>query len=201
VLIDPKSATLSCERVSPHARQCRGVIHVCAAVEREVPKRRFFDASRQVVIGDGANWIWNICSEIFPQTIQILDIYHTKEKSWDLGKRIYGRSTDLARQWSAARIVELNTGNVEGLVEASTHDGVIQALGFCQRNGDRMRYGEFRTKGLCVSSAVVEAGCKNVIGTRLKKAECTGVSEARTKLRLCVVASNATFSMITGTKE
>ena len=51
-----------------------------------------------------------------------------------------------------------------------------------------MRYGEFRAKGWCVSSAVVEAGCKNVIDARLKKAECTGVSEARTKLavRSCV---------------
>ena len=49
-----------------------------------------------------------------------------------------------------------------------THDGIIQALGYYQRNGERMRYGEFRAKGLCISGAVVEAGCKIVIGTRLK---------------------------------
>ena len=33
-----------------------------------------------------------------------------------------------------------------------------------------MRYPEFRTQGLCVSSGVVEAGCKVAIGTRLKRA-------------------------------
>ena len=51
----------------------------------------------------------------------------------------------------------------------STHDYVIQALGYNQRNSERIRNGEFRTKGLFVSSAVVEAGSKNFIGARLKK--------------------------------
>lgn len=32
-----------------------------------------------------------------------------------------------------------------------------------------MRYAEFRAQGLCISSAVVESVCKNVIGARLKK--------------------------------
>ena len=31
VLFDPMSATHNCDRVSPHARQCQGVISVCAA--------------------------------------------------------------------------------------------------------------------------------------------------------------------------
>ena len=34
----------------------------------------------------------------------------------------------------------------------------------------RMRYPVFRAQGLCVSSGVVEAGCKVAIGTRLKRA-------------------------------
>jgi hypothetical protein len=33
-----------------------------------------------------------------------------------------------------------------------------------------MRYPAFRAQGLCVSSGVVEAGCKVDIGTRLKRA-------------------------------
>ena len=32
-----------------------------------------------------------------------------------------------------------------------------------------MGYQTFREQGLCVSSAAVEAGCRNVIGTRLKR--------------------------------
>ena len=33
-----------------------------------------------------------------------------------------------------------------------------------------MRCSRFRARGLCVSSGVVEAGCKRVVGARLKRA-------------------------------
>jgi hypothetical protein len=33
-----------------------------------------------------------------------------------------------------------------------------------------MRYPEFRALGLCISTAVVEAGCKVAVGRRLKRA-------------------------------
>ncbi|MGC8500312.1 MAG: ISKra4 family transposase, partial [Leptospirillia bacterium] len=36
-------------------------------------------------------------------------------------------------------------------------------------NRSRMRYPEFRAQGLCVSSGMVEAGCKVTIGARLKQ--------------------------------
>jgi hypothetical protein len=36
-------------------------------------------------------------------------------------------------------------------------------------NRERMRYPKFESDGLCTSSAVIEAGCKNVIGVRLKR--------------------------------
>ena len=35
-------------------------------VDREAPRRGFHDAERRVILGDGALWIWNIASELFP---------------------------------------------------------------------------------------------------------------------------------------
>ena len=40
---------------------------------------------------------------------------------------------------------------------------------YFQNNRERMRYPEFRALGLCTSSGVVEAGCKSIVGGRLKK--------------------------------
>ena len=43
---------------------------------------------------------------------------------------------------------------------------------YFERNAERMRYPAFRAQGLFVGSGVVEAGCKVVIGARLK---CSGM--------------------------
>ena len=40
---------------------------------------------------------------------------------------------------------------------------------YFERNRERMRYPEFRRQGLFVGSGVVEAGCRTVIGARLKR--------------------------------
>jgi hypothetical protein len=42
------------------------------------------------------------------------------------------------------------------------------ALGYFENNAPRMRYKWFRSRGLFVGSGVVEAGCKSIIGQRLK---------------------------------
>lgn len=40
---------------------------------------------------------------------------------------------------------------------------------YFERNAERMPYPAFREQGLFVGSGVVEAGCKTVIGSRLKR--------------------------------
>ena len=42
-------------------------------------------------------------------------------------------------------------------------------IAYLTKNKERMRYAEFRAQGLFVGSGVIEAGCKTVIGTRLKQ--------------------------------
>ena len=49
-------------------------------------------------------------------------------------------------------------------------DEARQCIDYLTRNRHRMRYPAFRAAGLCVSSGVVEAGCKLAIGARLKRA-------------------------------
>ena len=47
-------------------------------------------------------------------------------------------------------------------------DELDKALGYFEYNAPRMRYKWFRSRGLFVGSGVVEAGCKAVVGQRLK---------------------------------
>ena len=42
-------------------------------------------------------------------------------------------------------------------------------LGYFVNNITRMQYGAFRRQGFFIGSGVVEAGCKTVLGARLKR--------------------------------
>ena len=45
---------------------------------------------------------------------------------------------------------------------------LVKALGYFENNAPRKRYKWFRSRGLFVGSGVVEAGCKTIVGQRLK---------------------------------
>ena len=48
-------------------------------------------------------------------------------------------------------------------------EAVTKALGYFERNVDRMQYGTFRKQGWFIGSGVVEAGCKTIIGAHCKQ--------------------------------
>lgn len=147
---------------------------VAERVNREAQRRRFLQAPRRVVLGDGAAYIWNTFDELFPGAIQILDRFHAKEHLVKAAAAIWPLPNDNRKYWLDARMAELDDGNVDLLVERlMVHAGHCKEADDCaeyfRKNQHRMRYAEFRAAGLCTSTGVVEAGCKNVIGTRLKR--------------------------------
>ena len=144
-------------------------------VDREGRRRGFDQAERRVVLGDGAVWIWNLADEQFPGAIQIVDLYHAKGHLWDVAQAIYGAGSDLGEPWAKQRREELDEGKIDAVlaalqVHAQANHEARKCLDYVTRNQLRMRYPEFRAQGLCVSSGVVEPGCKVAIGTRLKRA-------------------------------
>ena len=150
-------------------------------VEREGRRCGFERAPRQAVLGDGAPWIWNLAGEEFPEAIQIVDRSQAKEHLSGVAKVLYGAPSELGDAWAKARHAELDAGQLSQIVAAlvnqyrsrrdpTKREEVRKCIGYLWANRRRMRYPAFRTQGLCTSSAVVEAGCKVAIGTRLKRA-------------------------------
>lgn len=144
-------------------------------VEREAMRRRFTEATRTVVIGDGALWIWKIADELFPSALQIVDRYHVKEYLSKVGKTVYGADSDKGRHWAKRRHEELDSGRFRNLIQAVGRHAdrcpeARKCVRYLQRNEQRIQYEKFEAEGLCTSSGVVEAGCKVAIGTRLKRA-------------------------------
>ena len=142
---------------------------------REARRRGFDAAARRAVLGDGALWIWNLADEQFPGALQIVDLFHAKQKLSDVAKDVYGAQSPLGAQWAKQRHAELDEGPIEAVLaalrlQAQANDEARKALDYVTRNRHRMRYPDFRAQGVCTSTGVVEAGCKVAIGTRLKRA-------------------------------
>jgi hypothetical protein len=173
---DPGSITYSAAIESAAQKDTNEVPSEFAArVGREATRRGFDSVQRRAVLGDGAKWIWNLATEYFPDAIQIVDRFHAKQHLSDVAKSIYGAGSDLGKQWAHERHDELDAGDIEALLRAlRTHspkdEEARKCLGYIEENRARMRYAEFRAKGLCTSTGVVEAGCKVAIGTRCKRA-------------------------------
>ena len=144
-------------------------------VLREASRRRFTQAHRTVVIGDGAPWIWKIAQELFPHALQIVDRFHVQQTLSTVAKAVYGADSPQAHQWARRRHEELDAGRFPDLLRAvrrhaDTCDEARKCFHYLHRNRDRLRYPQFEAQGLCTSTGVVEAGCKVVVATRLKRA-------------------------------
>ena len=162
----------------PHAGISEQVPPFARRVEQEIVRTGYFSAPRQVFIGDGAPWIWNLAAMIAPDAIQIVDLYHAKEHLSELANKLFGRGTDLSRQWALQQHTALESGYLDLVLQAiACHktrpgelaDDVKTEFDYFYTNQHRMRYDYFRSLDLCVGSGVVEAGCRVVVGQRLKR--------------------------------
>lgn len=139
-------------------------------------KRRGLDRAKEIcVLGDGAPWIWNIADEHFYGATQVVDLYHAREHYWNVAKACFGQNKDKLHQWTEVRRKELDDGKVEDVITAIEKllsldkETREREIGYFEKNKERMRYADFRQRGLFVGSGVLEAGCRTVIGQRLKQ--------------------------------
>ena len=138
-------------------------------------------ATIKVVLGDGAIWIWNLADQHFPGAIQIVDLYHARQHLWKIAALLHPQDPAAKKLWMTPMKDLLDDGDIEPLVTrlreiAAAHadaaglaEEVLKEAEYFATNASRMRYPEFRKKGFFVGSGVIEAGCKSVIGSRLKR--------------------------------
>jgi hypothetical protein len=145
----------------------------------EAWKRGWSRAQKKVVMGDGAEWIWNLADQHFPGAVQIVDLYHARQHLWELARRLHPNDEMNQKVWIKLHQRRLlDKGKIEKLVCSlrSIHSANPEAVknirtesDYFERNAERMRYPKFRRQHLFVGSGVIEAGCKTVIGSRLKQ--------------------------------
>ncbi len=144
----------------------------------EAWRRGWSQAKLKVVIADGALWIWNLADQHFPGAVQIVDLYHARQHLWELSAPLFPDDDQARRRWTARALKLLDQGRIEALVSllrdlrvphAELAKLISNEAEYFARNTERMRYPAFRAQGLFVGSGVIEAGCKTVIASRLKR--------------------------------
>lgn len=145
----------------------------------EAWKRGWSQAGKKVVIGDGAEWIRNIVDQHFPGAIQIVDLFHARQHLWNIARALHPLDQSAQQRWILRHQPKLDSGHIEKLTayldsrlaDASPAQQEILRVetAYFDKNKDRMRYPEFRAQGLFIGSGVIEAGCKTLIGARLKQ--------------------------------
>jgi hypothetical protein len=148
-------------------------------LDREACHRGWGRALLRVVMGDGAEWIWNLAALHFPGAMEIVDLYHARQHLWDLARRLFPNREGPQKAWMKAHQKHLlDKGKIEKLVAVlrtikSSNSEVAEKIrteaDYFERNAKRMRYPYFRRQHLFVGSGVIEAGCKTVVASRLKR--------------------------------
>jgi len=146
-------------------------------LRQEAIRRGMGSAAQIVLLIDGATGLENMGLDCFKDAQQIVDFYHGLEHAGTVLEALLGKDhADYKKrrgQW-ARRLLK---NGVKHLIQ-ETHkeaagqpqaEAVAKALGYFERNVDRMQYGTFRKQGWFIGSGVVEAGCKTIIGARCKQ--------------------------------
>jgi hypothetical protein len=145
----------------------------------EAWKRGWSCAEKKVVIGDGAEWIWNLAQQHLPGALQIVDLFHARQHLWDLARLLYPIDIRRRNAWIGIHQKRwLDKGKIAKLAtslrqirtaDADLAKKIRNEADYFATNALRMQYPKFRNQHLFVGSGVIEAGCKTVIGHRLKQ--------------------------------
>jgi hypothetical protein len=128
-----------------------------------------------VFVADGAPWIWNMCEDIFPDAVQILDLFHLKENIYSYGKHIHNQDAKQYTPWAESVIADIEAGKVEEALQnipevEKLPSGVVNLRKYIEHNRKRINYKIYKQKGYFVGSGAIESANKIIVGRRLKQA-------------------------------
>jgi hypothetical protein len=130
-----------------------------------------------VIIGDGATWIRNMCLELFPDAIQILDFFHLKENLYVFAKHLYPNNVTEYTKWAetiAGLLRKSKTAQALNMLEeykdTKLPPGIVNPYIYLLNNKDKVDYELYRQNGWFIGSGSVESGNKTVLQKRCKQA-------------------------------
>jgi hypothetical protein len=131
------------------------------------------------VLGDGAEWIWNLASERFPGAKQTLDFWHGAEYLDAGAKAVLGNTEEAKAAFKCGKTKLLEDGYwgvtewIGELIGQQVAGGDGASLGgvlnyFCGHQ-DRLNYAARLHRGQSIGSGMVEGSIKQLLNKRMKQ--------------------------------
>lgn len=117
-------------------------------------------AADSSVTADGAEWIWNLAADYFPDSVQIVDWYHACQHLAAAASALYPEDAQAAQRWYQQRRDDLFKGNIHKITLPLDHAGLSDQAHYFHTHQRRMQYQEFREQGYPIGSGTVESGIK-----------------------------------------
>jgi hypothetical protein len=136
-----------------------------------------------VLLGDGAEWIWQRAPHFLGgggvELVEIVDIYHAYEYLWAVGSAVFGAGSTAAASWVQPlkdRLYEQGVAPILAALDAlvpqtaEAAEAIRVARGYFTSNAARMAYPRFVARQFPIGSGAVESACKVLIAARAKGA-------------------------------
>jgi hypothetical protein len=135
------------------------------------------DYEKTIVVSDGAAWIRNMCEELFPDALQILDLYHLAENVFSFGKYLFANDEKQYTPWAEHIISLLKRSEWEEVLTRLEKyknrvlpAGVVNLNTYIRNNRHKIDYAEYKRHGYYIGSGPIESGNKTVVQKRCKQA-------------------------------
>lgn len=138
---------------------------------------KYWEYENIVFISDGAAWLRNMISELFPEAIQILDKFHLIENIYDYGKFVFNddvkkveKFKDKIIGYCYSKEYNLIVKELKKYKDKKIPKNVCNLPIYLENNKNKIDYSRYEKNDWFVGSGAIESSNKTVVQQRLKQA-------------------------------
>jgi hypothetical protein len=136
----------------------------------EAQRHGLAQATKVLVVADGALWIWNVADDRFSQAQQRLDYYHASQHLWAVAHALQPQDEAAARAWIKPLLKKLKQGRATSLLNDlhslakrlrnKKRQAVESEVSYFEHHRQRMDYAAARRAGEPQGSGAMESTCR-----------------------------------------
>ena len=117
-------------------------------------------AADSSVTADGAEWIWRLAADLFPDSVQIVDWYHACQHLAEAAHALYPNNDTTAQRWFRRRCTHLYKGEIHKITQPLDRADLGKQSHYFHTHKRRMQYHSCLEMGYPIGSGTVESGVK-----------------------------------------